>query len=101
MKNELIKRFIKKTAVKIVIFAIVMILASAIFQSMSPVVTNEMAMTQMENSNEMFVMMESYNKIKPMFNTAYSLIILLFVYSIIRDSYKFIRNINNDFNKEN
>ena len=101
MKNELIKRFLKKTVVKIIVFAFIMVIVSAIFQAMAPVVTNEMAMTQMENSNEMFIMMETYNKLKPLVNTAYSLIVFVFICTIIKESYKFIRNINNDFNKEN
>ena len=94
MRNELTKQFVKKTIRRTLIFAIIIIVVAAIGQSITPVVDNSMALTQMENSDEMFVLMNTYNKIKPIFNALYSCVILWFVYTLGRDTYKFVKTIN-------
>ena len=101
MKNELTKQFVKKTIRRTMIFAIVMIIVAAISQSMAPVISNELALTQMQNDNVMFVAMNTYNKIKPIFNALYSCVILWFVCTLGRDTYKFVKNINTTNEKEN
>jgi lipoprotein signal peptidase len=102
MKAELIKQFVKKTIRRTLIFAFVMIVVGAVGQSMSPVISNEMALTQMQNDNALFVIMSTYNRIKPIFNALYSCVILWFVYTLGRDTYKFANNIKNTENeKEN
>ena len=93
MKTELTKQFIKKTIRKIVIFAFFMIVITSIFQSMSPIVSNEIALGQMQNSNEAFVLMETFNKIRPIRTAVYTGIIVWFVYTIGRDIYKFAKTI--------
>lgn len=94
MKVELTKQFVKKTARRTLIFAFVMIIVSAIAQAISPVITNEMALTQMQNDNVMFVAMNTYYKLKPVVNIAYSCAILWFVCTIGRDTYKFAKSFN-------
>jgi hypothetical protein len=94
MKSELTKQFVKKTIRRTMIFAIVMIIVAAISQSMSPVISNSLALTQMQNDNVMFVIMDTYNRIKPIFNALYSCVILWFVYTLGRDTYKFVKTIN-------
>ena len=99
MKPELTKQFVKKTIRKIVIFTIIMFVALSVFRSMSPIVSNTMALTQMQHSNEMFVMMETYNKIKPIFNAVSTMVYVWFACTIVRDIYKFVKVVNNE--KEN
>ena len=102
MKAELTKQFIKKTARRTLIFVIVMFIVAAITQSISPVITNQMALTQMETSNELFIAMNTYNKLKPVVTIIYSCVILWFVCTLGRDTYKFVKNVNNAENeKEN
>ena len=102
MKAELTKQFVKKTVRRTFVFVFIMIVVSAISQSLAPVITNELALTQMENSNELFILMNTYNKIKPIFNALYSCAILWFVLTLGRDTYKFAKSINNIENeKEN
>lgn len=102
MKAELTKQFIKKMITKIVVFVFIMIVITSITQSVSPVISNEMALTQMQNSNEMFVMMNTYNKIKPLVGVAYFGITALFTYTIVRDIYKFFKTTDeNNIDKEN
>jgi hypothetical protein len=65
-----------------------------------PIITNEIAMGQMQNDDTMFVIMDMYNRLKPVFSTAYTLAIILFVCTLGRDTYKFVKN-NNNNEKEN
>lgn len=101
MRTELTKQFVKKTIRRTTIFVLVMIIVAAIGQSISPVVSNNMALTQMQNDNVMYVAMNAYNKIKPIFNALYSCVILWFVYTLGRDTYKFAKTINTENKKEN
>ena len=100
MRTELTKQFVKKMVGRVLIFVFVMIIMTAIGQSISPVISNELAMTQMQNSNEMFVLMNTYNNVKPIINITYSCVILWFMYSLGRDTYKFAKTINNNEHKK-
>ena len=94
------KRFITKIARRIVWFACLMILVS-VAQSMSPIVSNEMALGQMQNSNEAFILMDTYNKVRPVITVVYSGIIIWFTSTIARDIYKFVKTKNTKNEKEN
>lgn len=100
--NELKQKFISKTAIKIVIFAFLMTVILFIAQSVSPIVSNNLALGQMQNSDEAFVIMNTYNKFRPIFNYTMVGICVLFVISIVKDVIKFIKNIKDIENeKEN
>jgi hypothetical protein len=99
-KTERIKRFVKHTVKKIVIFTLLMFVIAAIGQSISPIVTNEMALTQMQNSNEMYVLTDTYTRLRPIVNTIFNTIIYVFIGTIIHDIYDFVK-INNEIDKEN
>ena len=102
MKTELTKQFVKKTCIKIIIFTFVMIVISAIGNSVGTIVANEFAVAQMLNSNEAFVMMNMCNNIfHRVANIAHVCVILCFVVSIGRDTYTFVKTINTENNKEN
>lgn len=96
MKSELIKQFTKKMIKKIVIFIVFLVVISAIGQSVSPIVTNEMALTQMQNSNEMYMLMNTYNKIRPIINLVYVFIVSYFIGNISRDIYKFVKTVSEE-----
>ena len=95
-----IKKFVTKTITKIIVFAFCMIMLASIGQAMSPVISNELALTQMENSKELFVAMDTYNRIRPLVTTAFTLIVVMFVCANIRDIYKFIKTVKENV-KEN
>ena len=99
MKNELVKQFIKKTAVKIILFTVMMFIIAGLMQPVGVVISNELALTQMENSNEMFVIMNTYNKVRSIVSVAFAGITLWFTSTIARDIYKFVKTIENK--KEN
>jgi len=84
-----IKKFIIKNVIKIIVFAIVSVVVMTLLQS--PVITNEIALGQMENNNEAFMLMETYNKIKPLVEIGYGFAVVIFVGSIFYDVYKFIK----------
>lgn len=87
------KKFIIKTATKIVIYAIISTIALSLLTN--PIITNELALGQMENSNELYLLMETYNKVRPFISIIYGLITALFVATTISDTYKFIKTKTN------
>ena len=86
------KKFIIKTVIKIVAFAIISTIALTLLQS--PIISNEIALGQMENSNEMFILMDSYNKVMPIISVIYDCVAVGFAATVIYDTYKFIKTKN-------
>lgn len=84
------KRFIIKTTIKLAIIAIVSTIILTLLQT--PVLTNQIALTQMENSDGFFVTMELYYKIAPIVRTVYYCIVTVLFASVAYDSYKFIKS---------
>ena len=87
------KNFIIRTFVKIMFFAI----ASTIVFSLltNPVIDNELALGQMENSNELYLLMEAYNKVKHYASIIYGFVTALFAGTTIHDICKFIKTKTN------
>ena len=83
-------RFTMRFIIKIIIFASISIIA-LILSSANPIITNEMAMGQMENSNELYLAMDMYNNIKPIISIIYGCIATWFVGTTVYDIYKFIK----------
>jgi len=87
------KKFIIKTAIKVIVYAILSTVALSLLTS--PIITNDLALTQMENSNELYMLMDTYNKIRPFISTIYGLITCWFASTTIGDIYKFIKTKTN------
>ena len=87
------KKFIVKTATKIIMFAIISTIVLSLLTN--PIITNELALGQMQNSNELYLLMETYNKVKPFISVIYGFITALFAGTTIRDTYKFIKTKTN------
>lgn len=94
------KKFVIKTIRKCVVFTLMMIVVGAIGQSVSPIASNQMALGQMQNSDEMYILMDTYNKVRPIVSVAFAGIILWFTSTIARDIYKFVKTINTTENKK-
>ena len=99
MKKELTVNFVKKITAKVIIFAIVMFLIATVMQYISPIISNDIAMGQMENSDEAFVTMGLYNRLQNVASALYSIGIAFLVCALGYDTYKFAKIINNE--KEN
>lgn len=84
------KKFIIRTTIKVLVFAIISTIAMTLITN--PIITNELALGQMENSNELYLLMETYNKTKHFVSIIYGLITALFAGTTIYDTYKFIKN---------
>jgi hypothetical protein len=87
------KKFIVKTSIKIIVYAIISTIALSLLTN--PVITNDLAMGQMQNSNELYLLMETHNKVKPFISIIYGLITALFAGTTICDTYKFIKTKKN------
>ena len=87
------KRFIYRIVLKFIIFAIFSVIVSTLLYG--PIITNELALTQMENSNELYMLMETYNRLRPIFSIVYGLITGIFVGTTIYDISKFIKTKTN------
>ena len=83
------KKYIIKTAIKVIAFMIISTIALTLLQT--PVITNEIALGQMENSDEWFLIMETYYKIVPIIRIVYGCVSAGFIITIIYDTYKFIK----------
>lgn len=101
MKNELTKQFVKKVSRKIILFAVLMFIVAALMQPVGVVISNNIALGQMQNSDEMYILMDTYNKVRSIVSVAFTGIILLFTGTIARDIYKFVKTINTENEKEN
>ena len=101
MITELTKQFVKKVTMKMFIFTALLVIVSAISQAVSPIVTNELALGQMQNSSEAYILMNTVGGVKSLFTLTHSCIILVYLYTLGKDSYKFIKTINTEINKEN
>ena len=87
------KKFIIKTVIKILAYAIISTIALSLLTN--PNINNELALGQMQNSNELYLLMETYNKVKPFISVVYGLLTALFAATTISDTYKFIKTKTN------
>ena len=87
------KKFIIKTTIKVLIYAIISTIAFGLLTN--PIINNELALGQMQNSNELYLLMETYNNIRPFVSVIYGLVTVLFAATTIYDIYKFIKTKTN------
>lgn len=88
-----ITKFIIKTTTKIIAYTIISTIALSLFTS--PIITNELALTQMDNNNELYILTETYNKIRTFISITYGLITCCFASATIYDIYHFIKTKTN------
>ena len=82
--------FTMKIVAKTILFMVITFMFYFIFEN--TVITNEIAMGQMENSNEFYLLMEMYNKIRTYASIAYSCISTIIVGTAIYDIYIFTKD---------
>lgn len=80
-----------KIAVKIILL-VTLLFIGMIADSIGPVMTNDLAMTQMSNSDAVLVAMNTYNQIRPIISITYGVIICLMLFWIARDLVKFAKS---------
>lgn len=85
-------KFITKIAVTIICYIAILIISVNVSIFTSPVVTNEVALNQMSNSNEAFLLMDTYFKLKPVAYIALGFVTVMFIIAIISEVKKYISN---------
>lgn len=85
------KQFIVKTIHKTIVFTFILVFISALSRAIAPVMSNEIALTQMQNSSEAFVMVGMLDTFKKIIKSIKMLVIIWFVSVIGRDTYKFTK----------
>ena len=93
------ERFVKKTIVRIAIVIIISIFAFNFMNTADAIISNHLALGQMENSDGMFVLMEMYEKvIQPIMLYIVTFAIGYNIGTITYDTYKFIKTKRNGEN---
>lgn len=86
------KKFITKTAIKLIILATIIAFVICFLNACGVIISNNIALGQMENSDSAYIFMKLYNNtIKPCCHSLITLIILYGVGSIGYNTYKFIK----------
>lgn len=88
------KTFIRKLITKIIIYAIISTIALTLLDS--PIISNDLALGQMQNSDTLYLWMDMYYRVRPYISVIYWAITAFFAWSIGSDAYTFI---NNKYNK--
>ena len=83
------KEFILHTLIKIVIMVVVTVTVFTVIQS--PTITNDIAMGQLENSNELYIQLELYNKWMPIVRSIYYTLMCGIGLTIMYDIYRYLR----------
>ena len=85
-------KFIKKLLIKIAILIILFTAVSAFLGAISTIMNNHIALGQLENSDEMFVVLELYNNfIKPTIFVVEYTITAIICFTIGVDVYNFLK----------
>ena len=91
-----IKKFAIKILSRVVKFAALMIITLAIIEN--PILRNEVALGQMENSTAAFMLLGMYFSFQNIAKFVTGLIVLWFIWDIAREIYKFIKSIYKEKN---
>lgn len=84
------KKFIQKILVKIAFIIILLTIAFSLIDS--PVLTNEMALIQMQINSESFMIWEIFNKIRPIIRIILCIIGGWMMYNVTMDIYKYAKD---------
>ena len=93
--NHRVTNVIYKVLFKMIFFMIIMFAIGIIEPSVTPMIDNDVALTQMELSDAYFVALTTYQKLKPLFNIAKLVVSFVFLCLISSDIFKLYRNLTN------
>lgn len=100
-----VREFIGKTVMRLIIMIFVLVVVFMVTQT--PVITNDIAMSQMENSNDWFVAMSMYQKFANVAGTFGNVYVVVTLGFIGRDGYRLAKTLksehtnNTEYEKEN
>ena len=89
------KQFITSLVIKIIIFVIISTALFVILDACIPVMTNDIALGQLENDDMSYITWELYNKLRTIIEIIYYAVTAVCVVSWGYSIYKFVNNKNN------
>lgn len=87
-----IRKFITKTSFKIIAAIILCTIISIIISSVTPHLTNDIAISQLQNEDINWTFMNSWNQICNYAGVVYGIIAIAFSISIFKDFHTFLKN---------
>ena len=94
------EKFVKKTIIRIIIAVLIAVFMFGFLNAADAIISNHLALGQMENSDGMFILMEMYeNAIQPVALGILTAIIGYNIGAIAYDTYKFIKTKRNGENE--
>lgn len=91
-EGALIRRFLIKIVVKVIAIAVILFLSYLITET--PIFTNQIAMHQLENSNDWFVAMHMYQKFANVFGRVSGIVIAFIIGFMGYDGYSLAKSLN-------
>lgn len=85
-------KIIKKVATKFIIMLIICFLLGIMFTAFVPIMNNNMALTQMENSDALFLAQQAWIRIQNVFYLMEIAIIAFYIGSMGIDIFKYVKN---------
>ena len=92
MKMRDIRKLIIKTNVKIIAAIILCVIISIIATSVTPHLTNDLAVGQLQNDDISWTLMNAWNQIQNYAGIAYGVVTIVCGISIVKDFYIFFKN---------
>ena len=93
-------RYAARTLINCVTILCLIFMARAFIYLANPMLTNDLAMTQMDNSDTYVAVMGIYNIVKPIIKIVFTVFVSIFIGFICRDTYDFVKTHTNT-DKEN
>lgn len=86
------EKFIKKTIIKVIVIVLISVFVFGFMNAANAIISNHLALGQMENSDGMLIIMEMYkNAIRPTILWILTAVIVYNAGAIAYDVYKFIK----------
>ena len=89
------KQFITSLVIKIIIFIVISTALFVILNACAPVITNDIALGQLENDDVSYIAWELYSRLRTIIEIVYYAVTALCIISWGYSVYKFINNKNN------
>ena len=96
MNERQVKRFCAKIMRRVILLAALMIIVLAVVES--PIIANEIALGQMDNSSTTFMLMGVYTPLRNLIKAVLWLLIAMQGVTMARDTYIFIKSFNKEKN---
>ena len=86
------EKFVKKTIIRIIVVVLISVFVFSFLNAADTIISNHLALGQMENSDSMFILMEMYEKaVQPIMLGILTAVIGYNAGVIVYDTYKFIK----------